>query len=557
MDDISDYAETVIGDDLGLGGTFSTRSLHPIEEVHIHAATDRFGPENRPPSISHSAEEFLHTSQPGHIEPSVDNSDTFPKATAIAKARGKRSLLNDQQRLQLDQSIWSHSFEPPATQGSIALQKGLIEGADPNPDFAVPHGCFDSNHGLAWRAAYCCNVPCLRLALTYGASPDIAAYEKEKSRYITPLFLSAEALEYEAVQLLLLSNANTVSNGRNLLEVVCSSPTKGKEAQQLRIVELIVGEHDNFGHQLDTAVDMAVGFCTSTVTKYLIRKGAAPTSLLDAIYRQPWEVRLNRVDGPLRHANQSCLEICRAKSKPGNGYPIPDLHYAYEPPLKCVPPESWIHMAIWYYLSFKNFNSWLAYGVTLANRQQDLLAMRRFLEAGASVLDTDSLIYQVLKLFYGTVMTIGGSDDVIAVLQVLAERGVLFDTSKVRDWGEWPYFWQSRPGRFSSGDAVRRFRCSFLEFQEVCENAARYLTFESAMEIRTFLKETDRVKVQVLKMAFAEKVEEHKSKSRLSAILGPFSSSTDSRKHVINGYPWYGNQTDEAEATAPYTRAYG
>jgi hypothetical protein len=186
-------------------------------------------------------------------------------------------------------------------------------------------------------------------------------------------------------------------------------------------------------------------------------------------------------------------------------------------------------MAIFHYRPSKNFNLWLAKGLLLARNHQDLMAMGLFLEEGATFVDLDSLIYQTLTLYYGTAR---GADDTIAVLQILTRRGAMFDVSKVRDWGEWPYTWEVtyESGRSETCSAVKRIQCNCSGIQAVYEHAQDYLTScQGEMDIQHFKKAAGKVNDQILKMA---KVEE-KGKGKEKRLLGGFSIGNSSR------YPWY------------------
>lgn len=417
----------------------------------------------------------------------------FPDPAAIARARGRRLLLDNQQRLQLDQNIWLHSFKPPGTQGLIALQTGLSKGADPNPGFAVPYEDFESGHGLVWRTAYSYNIPCLQLALKYGAYPDVSSYEKKKSRYITPLFLSAEALDYQAVQLLFLRNANSVSQGRSHLETVCSSTADGKVAEQIKIVKIIVVKHANFGQPLDAAVNLAIRYSNISIVKYLLGKGATPTSFLEIMYDRSWSERL--LARPIRYANMLTGEW---GNKPSSKMVSADV------PLKYIPPKSWIRLAVSYYTQFPGSQAYMAVGLNLALKHQDLMAMKTFLEAGATVVDLDLLIFQTLNLLYGTRK---GTDDTLSVLKILARRGAMFDLDRKQ---EWDFFATNYRNHYRSPGGIRetfsedkdvRYRCSTYTAIQRAERAYNEFRSNSRGDRREFQKEATKVRAQIMSMA--------------------------------------------------------
>jgi len=341
-----------------------------------------------------------------------------PDKLLIEKADIKRRFLSKDQRLALDQSLWRIAYDPHSQRRSIELKACLAAGADPNSDKEVACLGLSNTRGLVWRFVYIQDNASLRVALLYGARPALTARTLDQVS-TSPLYYAATQLNYQAVELLLHSNADFCKHG-SLFEIASITNPDSKvslaerQAQRLELLDVIVTRHRIFDQPLSSkvlssAVKSAANphdFYGADMVKFLLREGAFYVDILRDVF-QHFQVedvsldliklildkseRLNNLNAVTAYLPCNQLEIRRTTPMP-----IDDLH-----------------------------------------------VLQLLLQRGATFVDYDSLIYCVLVAVYSCSVEYPdghlSSDKtrpllVLDILKLITRQGGRFDIFEKRKW---------------------------------------------------------------------------------------------------------------------------
>lgn len=148
-------------------------------------------------------------------------------------------------RIPRDQeNFFGHAALKAIEQNVIPALELLLMEYIANPDFlmgkSLNHAGYESSNTLAYKAAFCNNVPALRLLQKYGADFNLNVSAE------TPIFPAIREANIEAVEFLLSAGANVAELGRYKSGIICEALPRvfgsyipGVDEKNLRLFHII------------------------------------------------------------------------------------------------------------------------------------------------------------------------------------------------------------------------------------------------------------------------------------------------------------------------------